>query len=343
MLITESVFGSLNGGRIVHLYTLGNGKGMEVKIMNYGGIITSIITPDRKGNLADVVLGFEDFPSYLGAHPYFGAIIGRYANRIAKGNYLLNGTEYEHAVNNGPNHLHGGIEGFDKKLWTPSTEKNSDAVSLILAYESAHMEVGYPGNLLVETVYTLNQENELIIEYRGKSDRDTPINMTNHSYFNLTGGNRDIKDHLLKLNCSFYTPVDGSSIPTGEVLSVSGTPFDFREGKTIGRDLDNLEIGYDHNFVIDRRDSGPTWFAQLEEPESGRKMEVAATTPGVQVYTSYYLENLIGKNQLLYQPFSAICLETQHFPDSPNKKHFPDVILRKDMEYYQKTIYKFSY
>lgn len=343
MYLTESEFGSLDDGRVVHLYTLGNDKGMEVKIMNYGGIITSILVPDLKGELADVVLGFEDFPSYLGEHPYFGAIIGRYANRIAEGKYWLNGKEYKLAINNGPNHLHGGIHGFDKKLWTASKEKQTDSVCLKLACESPDMEEGYPGNFLVETIYTLNRENELIIEYRGKADQDTPINITNHSYFNLTGGSKDIKNHILKLNCSFYTPTDDTSIPTGEILKVEGTEFDFREPKTLGRDLDKLEIGYDHNFVIDRRESGLTWFARLEEPDSGRIMEVATTTPGVQVYTSFYLENILGKNQVNYRPFSAICLETQHFPDSPNKKHFPDVILRKDRQYYQKTIYKFSH
>ncbi len=342
MKITKSKFGDLDDQQEVMLFSLENDNGILVKITNYGGIITHIYTPDKNGKNDDVVLGFDEFEKYTGEHPYFGAIVGRFANRIAGGKFELNGKLYKLAVNNGPNHLHGGIEGFDKKLWTAWTEKKEGEVILKLAYESEHMEEGYPGNLMVEVSYSLNNKNELIIDYKAESDQDTIINLTNHSYFNLNIKNGNILDHDLQMDCSGYTPVDDSSIPKGGVKEVKGTAYDFTEMKKIRKDFAKLENGYDHNFVIDKKEDEFKWFARVREKESGRVMEVGTSQPGVQFYTANFLDNIKGKDDWDYKPQHALCLETQHFPDSPNRPDFPSVVLKKSEQYSQKTVYKFS-
>ncbi len=343
MKVTKSKFGELNDKREAMLFTLENDNGVMVKITNYGGIITELHAPDKHGNISDLVLGFSKLEPYLGEHPYFGATIGRYANRIADGKFTLNGEQYQLVANNGRNHLHGGEEGFDKKLWTAYAEKSTGKVSLKLAYESAHMEEGYPGNLLVEVVYSLNNANELIIEYRAESDRDTIINLTNHSYFNLNIEKGDVLGHFLQLDCQHYTPVNRDSIPKGDIKNVKGTAFDFTVMKTLGEDFEKLENGYDHNFVINKDEENDfKWFAKVVEKDSGRKMEVGTTKPGVQLYTANYVENITGKEGIVYNPQSAFCLETQFFPDSPNKPAFPSAVLKKEEHYIQKTIYKFG-
>ncbi|HYW94260.1 MAG TPA: aldose epimerase family protein [Bacteroidales bacterium] len=342
MNVLKSVYGVMPEGRDIDQFTLENDQGMVVKIINYGGIITNIMVPDKNGDLHDVVLGFDNLESYLGTHPYFGAIIGRYANRIANGRFELNGKGYTLAVNNGPNHLHGGIHGFDKKVWFPKKFKNENEVGLKLTYLSEHLEEGYPGNLQVEVDYALNNNNELIIRYKAETDMDTHINLTNHSYFNLNSVSSNVLKHKLIMACDRYTPVDDTQIPTGEIRSVDGTAFDFLEMKEIGRDFGQLENGYDHNFIINKEDFEMKWFARVEDPESGRIMEVGTTQPGVQFYTSNFLKDVRGKNSMTYQPQDALCLETQHYPDSPNHPRFPSTLLKPNEEYRHTTIYKFG-
>lgn len=342
MKIGKNKFGKTSEGREVDLFLLENDNDIKVKITNFGGIISHLIIPDKNSNPTDVVLGFDSLKAYLGKHPYFGAIVGRYANRIKNGEFSLNGRKYELIKNNGNSHLHGGTVGFDKKVWAARTEKTSDEVSLILSYTSIDMEEGYPGNMKIEVIYSLNNDNELITDYIASSDRDTIINLTNHSYFNLNGDGGEILDHKLKLDCSFYTPVDSTSIPTGEILSVKGTPFDFRKQKLIGQDWDKMENGYDHNFVLNGEAGRLNWFGEVVSEKTGIIMHVATTEPGVQLYTANYVENIKGKNSQVYNKNSAFCLETQHFPDSPNKPHFPSVVLREGEVYTQKTIFRVS-
>ena len=342
MQITKSLFETLQNGQEVFIYELQNDNEIRVKITNYGGIITHIFTPDKQGVAEDIVMGFDTLEEYLGGHPYFGAICGRVANRIAGGKFTLNGEEYKLLINNGPNHLHGGGEGFDKKVWTPFAEKTGNAVTLKLGYTSPHMEEGYPGNLMVEVSYSLNNENELIIDYRARTDQDTILNLTNHSYFNLNMKAGNILDHYLFLDCSTYTPFDRYSIPTGEILPVKGSPYDFTMQKTIGQDFHKLENGYDNNFVLNKEEGKFKWFAKVVEKQSGRVLEAGTTEPGVQLYTANYVNAIKAKQGRVYGPQDAFCLEAQHFPDSPNKPHFPSVMLRKGSEYTQRTSYKFS-
>jgi aldose 1-epimerase len=342
MLIDQKQFGKLPDGREAQLYNLQNDNDIRIGITNFGGIVTTILAPDRDGNKSDIVLGFDTLEGYLGDHPYFGAIVGRVANRISNAKFRLNQKEYRLLVNNGPNHLHGGGEGFDKKLWQADTLQTEDAVSLILKYTSPDGEEGYPGNLETKVIYTLNNDNELVIEYEAVTDKDTVLNLTNHSYFNLNIGKGNILGHELYLDCNYYTPADDNSITTGEILSVKGTPFDFTEGKTIGRDFSKLENGYDINFVINKPNNEFAWIGKVYEHSSGRILEVGTTEPGVQLYTSNYLHNITGKDGVIYKEQFALCLETQHFPDSPNKLHFPTVILKKGEHYMQKTVYKFG-
>ncbi len=342
MNISKSVFGVMPEGRDVEQYALQNDQGMIVKIINYGGIITNIMVPDKKGKTHDVVLGFDNLESYLKTHPYFGAIVGRYANRIAGGRFKLNGKEYMLAVNNGPNHLHGGLKGFDKKLWKAVKTATENEIVLKLTYFSEDMEEGYPGNLNVEVDYVLNNDNEFMIRYKAHTDMPTYINLTNHSYFNLNSVSSDVLRHKMILDCDKYTPVDKTLIPTGEIRSVEGTPFDFLEMKEIGRDFKDLENGYDHNFVVNKEDLEMKWFARVEDPDSGRIMEVATTQPGVQFYTANFLKDVHGKNGIIYQAHDGLCLETQHFPDSPNQPDFPSTVLEPNDVYRQTTIYKFG-
>ncbi|MDZ8120512.1 aldose epimerase family protein [Pontiella agarivorans] len=325
-------------------YTLRNSGGMEVQLASYGARITSINVPDRDGSMADVVLGYEDINAYKTAQkkPYFGCVVGRYAGRIANGKFALDGREYELAANNGPNHLHGGMVGFDKVEWTGASTHNSVSFS----YVSRDGEEGYPGTLQVQVIYTLTDADELIIQYRAATDKATPINLTNHTYFNLAGeGASTVLNHALRIDADCILETDEFSIPTGRKLPVSGTPFDFLRAKAVGRDIDaehpqlQIGMGYDHTFVLS---DGPV-SAELYDPESGRCMEVITTEPGIQLYTANYLSgDLVGKSGERYRKRSALCLETQHFPDSPNKPEFPNTILRPGEHFESKTIYRFS-
>lgn len=342
-------FGKTADGQAVDLYTLTNPNGLEAAITNYGGIVVRLKTPDRNGQLADVVLGFDTLDDYLKGHPYFGAIIGRYGNRIAKGRFQLNGVEYKLAVNNGENHLHGGLKGFDKVVWNARDVSTAEAPALELTYTSKDGEEGYPGTLHVTVVYTLTPANELKIDYAATTDKDTIVNLTNHSYFNLAGqGEGDILGHELMINASRFTPVDAGLIPTGELRSVEGTPFDFRKpvaiGARINQDDQQLKYGngYDHNFVLDRTGDGLVLAARVTEPKSGRVMEVYTTEPGIQFYSGNFLDGSNkGKGGKIYQRRYGFCLETQHFPDSPNKPNFPSTVLRPGAKYQSTTVYRF--
>lgn len=343
MEITEKSFGQLPDGKEASLFQLKNNTGMEVDITNYGGIVTAIRIPDRNKEPGDVVLGFDSLDGYLGEHPYFGAIIGRYGNRINKGRFTLEGQEYTLAQNNGNNHLHGGITGFDKVLWTASKEKTLESVTLKLGYVSRDMEEGYPGNLMVEVDYTLNDSNELIIAYRATTDKTTHLNLTNHSYFNLNNCRGDILDHELMIDADNVTELNDESIPTGMILPVEGTCFDFRTAKPIGRDIEETAPGYDINYVINNADGELQRMAAVYHEKSGRSMDVLTTEPGVQLYTSNYIEEIPGKEGITYRKHAAVCLETQHFPDTPNQPSFPSTILNPGEEYNQVTIYRFKW
>ena len=348
--VRKESFGKTSDGQPVDIYTLTNSRGAEAKITNYGGIITSLKVADRNGKLGDVVLGFDNLDAYLKGGPYFGAIIGRYGNRIAKGRFTLNGHEYTLAVNNGENHLHGGIKGFDKVVWAAQPLKIPNGAALQLTYMSKDGEEGYPGNLSVTVIYTLTNTNDLKIDYSATTDKDTVINLTSHSYFNLAGqGNGDILNHQLLINARRFTPTDAGSIPTGELKSVKGTPFDFtsafRIGARINDDDQQLKFGkgYDHNFVLDGSMGTMRQAAVVYESTSGRTMEVWTDQPGVQFYTGNFLDgSLTGKEGKVYQQRYGFCLETQHYPDSPNEPNFPTTVLRKGQRYHTTTIYKFS-
>lgn len=345
--IKRSVFGKMPDGQEINLYTLTNSKGMQVGITNYGARIVSIIVPGRDGKKADVVLGFDNLEGYLGKDPYFGAIVGRYGNRIAKGEFKLDGVEYHLPINDGPNSLHGGTKGFDKQVWK-AQEVDGNAVAL--TYLSKDGEDGYPGNLSVKVVYTLENSNELRIDYTATTDKDTVLNLTNHSYFNLAGaGNGNILDQVMMINASRFTPIDSTMIPTGELRSVEGTPFDFRKPTPIGARIndDNQQLkfarGYDDNFVLDRKGPGLELAAGVYDPKSGRVLEVLTTQPGVQFYTGNFLDGTIhGKGGKAYDYRSAFCLETQHFPDSPNHPQFPSTELKPGQTYQETTVFKFS-
>jgi len=340
-------FGKLPSGEEVRLFTLTNKNGMEARIMNYGGAIVSLKTPDRNGQLADVVLGFDSLDGYLKGSPYFGALVGRYGNRIAGGKFVLNGETYTLPVNNGPNSLHGGLKGFDKVLWSA---EQGEGQSLVLKYVSADGEEGYPGELSATVTYTLTDDNELKIDYEAATTKPTVVNLTNHSYFNLKdGGASTILDHELTLMADRTTPVDEGLIPTGELRPVEGTPFDFRTSTPIGARIDagdeqiKFGGGYDHNFVLNRSGEGLAPAARVYEPTTGRVMEVSTTEPAVQFYTGNFLDGtLTGKGGVTYARRSALCLETQHYPDSPNKPDFPSTTLNPGETYRSTTVYKFS-
>lgn len=340
-------------GESVEVYTLTNPNRMEVKLLTYGGIIQSINVPDRDGRIDNVALGFNTLDEYVAAAPYFGALIGRYANRIGGGRFTLNGKTYQLATNNGPNALHGGMRGFDKQIWDVTEVESADGVALRLSRVSPDGEENYPGNLTVEVTYTLTANNEIRIDYLATTDETTIVNLTNHSYFNLGGeGSGPIYDHELQLNASRYTPVDATSIPTGEIALVAGTPMDFIRAQPIGRRIrerfEQLVFGrgYDHNYVLDRpdgEDSSLTHAAELRDPVSGRTLTVSTTEPGIQVYTGNLLDGTIyGSGGKSYRQGEAIALETQHFPDSPNHPGFPPTVLEPGQEYRSATIYAFS-
>lgn len=341
--IVKSEFGTMPDSTKVNLYTLVNHSGITMKVTNYGGIITSLMVPDKNGKTADIVLGFDSLSSYIAKTPYFGALIGRYGNRIAKGKFTLDGTEYDLAKNDGPNHLHGGVKGYDKVVWDAEEFKTDSAVGIKFHRLSKDGEEGYPGNLDVTVTYTLNDNNTLVFDYTATTDKATPVNLTQHSYFNLAGGG-DIKSHELMISASKFNVVDSTLIPTGELREVKGTPFDFTASKPIGRDLDatgGKPIGYDHNFILDTK-SIQDMAVKVVEPNSGRTVEVYTDQPGVQFYSGNFLDGTLnGKSGAVYQQYSGFCLETQHFPDSPNQPAFPSTILKPGEKYHTTTIYKF--
>jgi aldose 1-epimerase len=344
-MINKQLYGTTAGGKTVEEYTLTNAHGVEVRIITYGGIITSIRVPDRDGEVVNVVLGFTNLADYETRSPYFGCITGRYANRIAGGRFALDGQEYRLATNDGSNHLHGGTVGFDKQVWTPTVSGNS----LALHYLSPDGEEGYPGNLDVTVTYTLTDDNALRVDYHATTDKPTPVTLTNHSYFNLAGSG-DIHGHRLMINADHYTPTDATAIPTGEIAPVDGTPFDFRSPRLIGpgQRSSHPQIvygrGYDHNFVLKRPDdSSLVLAARVSDPGSGRVMDVLTTEPAVQFYAGNFLDaTLVGSNGGLYRQSDGLALETQHFPDSVNHSHFPPVVLRPGETYQSTTVFRFS-
>ncbi len=348
--MTKQAFGKTPDGAVVELYTLTNSQGVEAAITTYGGIVVSLKVPDRAGRLADVVLGFDHLDGYLKGQPYFGAIIGRYGNRIGQGRFALGGVPYTLARNNGENHLHGGLKGFDKAVWKAREGAGGPGQSLELSYLSKDGEEGYPGNLSVTVTYTLTASNELRIDYSATTDQDTVVNLTNHSYFNLAGqGEGDILAHRVAIYADRFTPVDAGLIPTGEQRSVAGTPFDFREPHPIGERINapdaqvKLGRGYDHNFVLNGQAGTLRPAARVTEAASGRVMEVLTTEPGIQFYTGNFLDGTLrGKAGKVYHQRYGFCLETQHYPDSPNRPEFPSTVLKPGQRYQTTTVYRFS-
>lgn len=356
--IQTSVFGYLPDGRQVDVYQFTNANGIELRVTNYGGIILSLKTPNTSGEFDDIALGFDSMEAYLSdeyrqANPYFGAIIGRYGNRIAGGEFTLDGETYSLATNDGSNHLHGGQQGFDKVLWQAESFENETGMGLVLRYTSEDGEEGYPGRLESEVTYTLTDSDELVVDYRAVTDKTTPINLTQHSYFNLKGeGNDTILDHQMMINATAFTPVNDTLIPTGEVRPVNGTPFDFTQATTIGerieQDDEQLAFGggYDHNFVLDRDDGASSELvlaAKVWESQSGRMVEITTTEPAIQFYSGNFLAgDLIGKQGQAYQHRSGFALETQHYPDSPNQEGFPSTLLEPGETYRSRTVYRFS-
>ena len=350
--VQKEAFGQTADGKPVDMITLRNGKGIEMKVITYGGIITSLKTPDRTGAVDDIVMGYDSVAAYEANSPYFGSLIGRVGNRIGKGTFTLDGKAYTLAKNNGPNHLHGGIKGWDKVVWKLNGDPFQDrtGVGVRLEYTSPDGEEGYPGTVTAHVVYTLTPDNKLIVDYHATTDKATVINLTQHSYFNLGGAKtNDILGHEVTLNADKYTPVDSTLIPTGELAAVEGTPFDFRKSTAIGARINDkntqLEYGkgYDHNWVLTRAGDGLQPAASVYEPTTGRTLEISTTEPGIQFYTGNFLDGTIkGKGGRVYVHRSGFCLETQHYPDSPNKKNFPSIELRPGGEYKSQTVFTFG-
>ncbi|BDI32355.1 aldose 1-epimerase [Capsulimonas corticalis] len=349
--ITQKSFGTAPGGKAVSLYTLTNKNGVQVTITNYGGILTSVKTPDRRGNFGDIALGFDSVSGYVkNPGPYFGALVGRYANRIAKGRFTLDGKTYQLAVNNGVNHLHGGKIGFDKKIWTAKPLHRAGGVGLALTLVSPDGDENFPGALTVKAVYTLSDDNALKIDYTATTSKDTIVNLTNHSYWNLNGaGNGDILGQTMMLNADRYTPIDKTSIPLGPLARVAGTPFDFRKATPIGAriDKDNQQLkngaGYDHNFVLNQPGHQMILAARAYSPQSGRVLSVFTDQPGIQLYTGNFLDGTFsGKGGKVYKKHYGFALETQHYPDSPNQPKYPTTKLKPGQVYRYTTIFKFS-
>jgi aldose 1-epimerase len=348
MSISKQVFGKTDHRESVDLYTLTNHQGMTAKITNYGGTIVSLETPDRDGRLGDVVLGFDNLGDYIEKSPYFGCLVGRFANRIANGKFTLGSVDYTLAQNDGPNSLHGGLQGFDKRIWLAESFEAPNGPGLILRYQSLNAEEGYPGNLNIQVTYMLTNDNELRVAYAASTDQTTVVNLTNHSYFNLAVAG-DVLNHELTIHASNYTPVDESLIPTGKLQAVKNTPFDFTCATTIGSRIhaedEQLKIGggFDHNYVLDRADDEMVHAAEVYEPVSGRLLSVYTTQPGVQFYSGNFLDGSItGKKNRVYHRRSGFCLETQHYPDSPNQSDFPSTVLEPGEKYSQQTIFAFT-
>ncbi|HZR18077.1 MAG TPA: aldose epimerase family protein [Verrucomicrobiae bacterium] len=348
MQISRKPFGQTSDGKEVFLFTLRNTKGAEALISNYGGLVTSLKVPDRDGHLGDVVLGFDNLADYIKGSPYFGALIGRYGNRIARGKFTLDGKQYTLATNNYPNALHGGTKGFDKVVWEPTLLTGPEGAALKLTYLSKDGEEGYPGNLSVTVVYTLTDENALKIEYTATTDQDTVVNLTQHSYFNLAGKD-SILNHVVMIPADKFTPVDSTLIPTGELRPVEGTPFDFRTptpiGARINQDDEQLKFGkgYDHNWIINKPMGQYGLMARVTEPSTGRVLEVFSTEPSLQFYSGNFLDGTLkGKGGRVYGFRSGFCMEPQHYPDSPNKPEFPSVVLKPGQTYHNTIVFKFS-
>ncbi len=349
LAISSKPFGTTADGQNVDIYTLSNSNGIKAQIMTYGGIMVTLETKDRDGKFGNILLGFDDLEGYFGESPYFGALIGRYGNRIASGKFTLDGVEYTLAQNNNGNHLHGGLKGFDKVVWTAEPIKSDDSVALKLHYVSKDMEEGYPGNLDVTMTYTLTNKDELIFDYEATTDKATVVNLTNHNYYNFNGGKGDILSHVLMVNADNYTPVVDGLIPTGEIAPVKGTPFDFTIPTAIGArvDDDNEQLklggGYDHNFVLNQKNAGEmTLAADVYDPATGRGMEIHTQEPGIQFYCGNFLDGTLkGHDGDVYKFRFGLCLETQHFPDSPNQPDFPSTVLKPGETYKTRTIQKF--
>jgi aldose 1-epimerase len=349
MSLSHEPFGTTADGTPIEIYTLANGSGVTARVMTYGGTLVSLHAPDRDGRTADVLLGFDTADGYLAGHPYFGSLVGRYGNRIANGTFTLGGVTYTLARNNGPNHLHGGVVGFDKVVWRAREVAAGEEPALELTYRSRDGEEGYPGTLDVAVTYALTAEGELRLDYRATTDRETVVNLTNHAYFNLAGGG-DILGHELLLPAARFVPTDATQIPTGEIRPVAGTPMDFTTPTPIGARIraedDQLRFangGYDHTWLVDGSPGTYRLAARLHEPASGRVMEVFTTQPGVQLYTGNMLDgSLAGKGGQVYHKHAALCLETQHLPDSPNRPEFPSTVLRPGETYAESTGYRFT-
>jgi len=342
-------FGRAPDGTAVDLYRLTNRNGVVATITNYGGIVVSLLVPDREGKLGDVVLGYDTLAEYVAKSPYFGCLVGRYGNRIAKSEFKLDGRTYSLAKNDGENHLHGGRTGFDKVVWSPKPQSAHDYVGLQLQYLSKDGEEGYPGALLATVTYTLSDQDEFLVDYLAFADKATVVNLTHHSYFNLDGADRDTLGHLLTIHADSFTPVDGGLIPTGEVRPVKGTPMDFTRPKAIGADVaakdPQLVVGhgYDHNWILRRSGEGLSLAARLMGPASGRVMEILTTEPGIQFYGGSLLDGtIVGKQGKVYGPCHGLCLETQHYPNSPNQAEFPSTVLRPGETYRSRTVHRFS-
>ncbi len=344
MNVTASEFGKMPDGTVIAKYTVDNGNGIVMELINYGAIMTSLSAPDKNGESANINVGFDNLESYLGGTPYFGATVGRYANRVAKGKFTLNGKEYTLATNNGPNSLHGGEKGFDKVIWAAKKIETEDAVGVQFDYTSKDGEEGYPGNLKVTVKYTLTPDNQLVMDYTATTDAPTVLNLTNHNYWNLAGAKsgKNYK-HSLKLEADKYLPVDETLIPTGELESVKGTPMDFTSFKTIGEDIQKTggdPVGYDHCYVLSDDTDKLALAATVKEPTSGRVMEVWTTQPGIQFYSGNFLDGTAGNAGL--NQHEAFCLETQHFPDTPNQPNFPSATLKPGETFHETTVHKFS-
>lgn len=342
MDIVKELFGSLPGGKEVNKYTLKNDRGMEVDLITYGATVTAIRIPGKDKEPGDVVLGFDTLEEYLGDHPYFGVVAGRVCNRVGRARFELDGKIFQLTANEGANQLHGGNRGFDKQLWTGATTKTPDQVSVLMGYESPDGEEGYPGNLLVEIEYTLNDRNEFGIRYRAKTDKPTHVNLTNHSYFNLNNCIGNIYDYELFIDSKAVCELDKQSIPTGKIVEVEGSPFDFRLSSSIGDRIGETGVGYDINFVLYHPKGELTRVAAMHDPVSGRTMEVLTTAPGVQLYTSNHVDNIRGKGGLIYDKHCAVCLETQYYPDSANQPSFPSTALRPGETFDELTVYRFG-